>query len=993
MSIARASVVAAVLVAVLPSLAVAQASIGGVVRDSSGAVLPGVTVDATSPALIEKTRSVVTDGTGQYKIVDLRPGTYTVTFTLAGFTTVKRDGIELTGSFAATITADLRVGSIAETITVTSETPIVDIQSAAKQRVLSEELLTAIPTGRTPLTTAILIPGMNINNQDVGGTNIINTTGGSITIHGSNGNDQRVMIDGLSTANAELAGQASNFLVNMGSTQEVAVDYSSGTADQATGGVRINMIPRDGGNLLKGSIFATGVNSSFQGNNYTQDLVDRGLRTPNGIKLNYDINPGVGGPLKRDRLWFYAAGRWTRTENYIGGMFYNLNAGNPNAWTYAPDLDNRGYVNARQRSANVRFTSQLNPRHKVSVFLDDQYRCQCANVNATTSPEAANDLKYPTQRMVTASWTSPMTNRLLLEGRFGFRNEHYQYSPTPAGDPSLKLIPVVEQGGFIPGLLYRATGLQTAGQPYQDTNGRNYEWSAAMSYVTGSHAFKAGVSDTIVLRDEAISDNDAHVTYRFNNTVPNQITQRSTPYEKAQRQPAGIGLYAQDKWTRGRLTANAGVRFDYLKTSIPAQHLGPAPLVPTRDIALAETELINWKDVTPRLAAVYDVFGNGKTALKIALNKYVVAQGVQGVYGDQLSPVNRLANFVTRSWTDTAGRGINNDYVPQCDLANPLANGECGTASDTNFGRPTLSTAIDPAVLTGWGSRPYNWEFSVGAQRELRPRVSIDVGYFRRIFGNFAVTDNRAVAPTDFTAFSVSAPVDAKLPNGGGSVINGYYDLNPNKVGVQDNFFTLASNYGEQVQHWNGVDLRVNARLRQGVLVQGGVSTGRTLTDNCAVLALVPEAAPLGVPYCRQETDFLTQVKLQSSYTVPNIDVQVSGSFQSLPGPTLAANQVVQNAVVRPSLGRDLSGGAQNVTVNLVAPGTFFGERLNQLDLRFAKVLKVGRTRASIDVDLYNAFNVSTVLTENSTYAVTSWRVPTGILTARFAKISLQLDF
>ncbi len=256
------------VVAMAPSAAFAQASIAGTVRDSSGAVLPGATVEAASPTLIEKVRTAVTDGTGQYKIENLRPGTYAVTFSLTGFSAVKRDGIELAGSFAATVNAELKVGSVEETITVSGESPIVDVQSGNRQKVLSSEVLTGIPTGRTQFTAATLIPGMNLNNQDVGGTNIINTTGGSMTIHGSNANDQRVMIDGLSTANSELAGQASNFLPNMGSTQEMSVDYSAGTADQMTGGVRINMLPREGGNTFKGSIFATGSNSSFQADNY-----------------------------------------------------------------------------------------------------------------------------------------------------------------------------------------------------------------------------------------------------------------------------------------------------------------------------------------------------------------------------------------------------------------------------------------------------------------------------------------------------------------------------------------------------------------------------------------------------------------------------------------------------------------------------------------------------------------------------------------------------
>jgi hypothetical protein len=272
--------------------------------------------------------------------------------------------------------------------------------------------------------------------------------------------------------------------------------------------------------------------------------------------------------------------------------------------------------------------------------------------------------------------------------------------------------------------------------------------------------------------------------------------------------------------------------------------------------------------------------------------------------------------------------------------------------------------------------------------------MSVDFGYFRRWFGNFAVTDNRALAATDFTAFSVTTPVDPRLPGGGGNVISGFYDAN--RIVAQDNYFTSASSYGSQIQHWNGIDLTANIRPGQGMLLQGGLSTGRTMTDNCEILAKLPEISPLGVPYCHQVTDFLTQVKFFGSYTVPKVDVQVSGAYQSLPGPQLAANQVIANAVVKPSLGRDLIGGAANVTVNLVPPGTLFGDRLNQLDLRFAKLLKYGRMRTSVNLDLYNAFNVATVLAENSTYSnssLTGWRVPTTIVTARFAKISLQFDF
>ena len=980
----------------------ARASIDGVVRDATGAVLPGVSVEASSPALIEKSRIVVTDGAGQYRIENLVPGTYAVVFSLQGFSTVRREGIELSGSFAATVSPELRLGTVEETVVVTSESPVVDVRSTTRQRVLDDDVLASIPNGRTQFTAATLIPGMNLNNQDVGGTNIINTTGGSMTIHGSNGNDQRVMIDGLSTANAELAGQASNFLPNMGSAQEIAVDFSAGTADQATGGVRVNIIPREGGNTFSGSLFATGANSSFQADNYTSELQRRGLRTPNSVKMNYDVNPGFGGPLRRDALWFYTSARWTKTQNYVGGMFYNRNEGLEHVWVYEPDLDRPAFLNASQQSGNLRLTWQVSPRNKVSFYIDEQGRCQCANVTPTTSPEAAIEIKYPIQRMASAAWTSPVTSRLLLELRGGFRGENYKYNALPATDARKRLITVTEQAsvnGAPAGLQYHGGGIggATATQPYQNTYGRNVDVLASASYVTGTHAWKFGINDTIVLRDESLDDNIYHVSYRFNNTIPNQITQRSTPYTKAQRQPAALGLYAQDRWTIEKLTLNLGVRFDYLKIRIPAQHLDPAPLVPNRNLDLPATDLVSWKDLTPRVAGSYDLFGNGKTAVKASISRYVVAQGVQGAYGDALAPVNRLANFVTRTWNDLtypAGDPRRGNYVPDCELTNVLANGECGNLSDTNFGSPTPSTTVDPEVLKGFGVRPYNWELSASVQQELAPRVSVDVGYFRRWFGNFAVTDNLALTAADFTEYSITAPADPRLPDGGGYTIDGFRDLNPSRATTPpNNLFTLARNYGEQIQRWNGVDLTLIARFQRDFFLQGGISSGRLLTDNCEILAAVPEAGPLGAPYCRQPANVLTQMKGFASYTVPRVDVQVSGAFQSIPGPQLAANRVTTAA--QTTLGRAFTNAA-NQTLNQVKPGTLFGERLNQVDLRIAKILRVGRTRAAINFDLYNAFNASTVLAENATWSnasETGWRVPTTIVTARFAKFSLQYDF
>src|SRR5262245_52677830 len=332
-------------VLLMPALAHAQASITGVVRDASGAVLPGVTVEASSPALIEKVRVVVTDGNGQYRVVDLRPGTYAVTFKLNGFSTVRRENIELTGSFVASVDGDLKVGTVEEIVSVTGDSPIVDVQRTTQQRVFDQELIESIPVGRSHIDLVVLVPGLSASQPgrgalaDVGGTNNLQNT--TFTIHGGRTSDTRLQLDGVRLGNVLSGGEFSNFVPDTGATQEITVDYAAITAEQPFGGLRIDIIPREGGNSVRGVVFATAVNSSWQGSNIDQDLQNRGLPAPNEMKKAYDINPSVGGPIVRDKLWFYTSARWQTNENYIAGLFYNKNEGDPSKWLYEADTSRR----------------------------------------------------------------------------------------------------------------------------------------------------------------------------------------------------------------------------------------------------------------------------------------------------------------------------------------------------------------------------------------------------------------------------------------------------------------------------------------------------------------------------------------------------------------------------------------------------------------------------------------------------------------------------
>ena len=464
---------------------------------------------------------------------------------------------------------------------------------------------------------------------------------------------------------------------------------------------------------------------------------------------------------------------------------------------------------------------------------------------------------------------------------------------------------------------------------------------------------------------------------------------------------AETGIYAQDRWTIKRLTVTAGVRFDRIQMYYPAQSLGPAPLAPNRNVSIPDTNLVDWKDVTPRLGAAYDLLGDGKTAVKVTLAKYLGREGLSfnafNNYGGTGNPLNRLVFSTTRSWTDS-----NNDFAPDCDLVNLNLNNECGPVDNALFGQSTPSTSYDPNLVTGWGKRDYAWAFSASVQREIMARWSVDAGYFRRSFGNFVLIDNRAVTAADFNQFSITAPSDPRLPGGGGQTISGLYNVVPAKFSSVDNVYTLADNFGGRTERWHGVDVGTTVRPHNGLQFQGGMSMGSTLTDTCAISAAVPEVAPTtqigttgtyyAATYCHTETKWLLQVKGLGRYTIPKIAVDVSTGFQTYPGPMLVANFNASNALITPSLGRPLSGGVARVSVNLVPPGQFYGDRVNQIDLRVGKVLRFNGSRVNVNFDVFNALNSSAVVTENAAFGAL-WRQPRTVLGARLIKFSAQFDF
>ena len=402
-------------VMLLPVMASGQAVISGVVRDASGAVLPGVTVEAASPVLIEKVRTTVTDGTGQYAIENLRPGVYRVTFTLPGFATVQREGVELSGTFTARINADLRVGGIEETITVSGETPVVDVQSTRQQRVLDREILDALPNSGLRTGLGVLIPSVDFRRQDVGGAGVRAVTGNMVA-HGARSEDAGTTLNGMTIATFGTGAATATIFLNPMGLEEMTITTGSNDAELHAGGVRTNYTLREGSNAFHGVVFGAYAPGKWQADNLTDDLVRRGLGAPNQIRANWDINPAFGGPILRDRVWFFGAARYNVTADYVAGLYWNKNANNPNAWTYEPDTSRRVWNEQKQPDTQLRVSWQATPRHKIGGTYYNTSYCFCpTDASLTLAWEAGQRADYPFQRLVAGDWTAPLTSRLLFE--------------------------------------------------------------------------------------------------------------------------------------------------------------------------------------------------------------------------------------------------------------------------------------------------------------------------------------------------------------------------------------------------------------------------------------------------------------------------------------------------------------------------------------------------------------------------------------------------
>ncbi len=974
----------------LPVAASAQSSIAGVVKDASGAVLPGVQVDASSPVLIEQTRSVVTDSQGVFRIVDLRPGTYTVTFTLQGFSTFSREGIALPAGFTATVNAELKLGSISETITVSGEAPVVDVHTASQsQQVIPSEVRNAIPLSSNAAAFAALIPAATqaAADRDVGGIRGENSQ--AFSIHGSHTADMIMLRDGLDYDQFFSGGNKASSM-NPAAVAETTVQTAS-SASAETGGVVINAIPREGGNTFHGMFQSNYGNKALQSNNLDSALRARGATAGSDISTLYDVEGGAGGPLRRNKLWFYvSARRWITTSN-LAGLYHNK-LQNPNGTLfYAQDLGRPGFEDNFYIDESVRLTWQASTRHKIGVLLSNEDNCQCHQGQraGTLAPEAAGDNHFSPAPRAQVKWTAPITSRLLFDA--GTSALWGKVVRRPTGGTENDFVITDLDRNFTYGHHARdyANPPSTGGTlPYGV-----FTETANMAYVTGSRTTNVGVSFREAFQERNHFINHS-LTYTFRGTTPTQLTEWISPFHSETRQHA-TGMYVQQQWTMGRATIDGGLRYDYFRGFIPAMTLEGGRFLPQGATFPAVDNALNYKDVSPRLGVAMDLFGNGKTAVKASIGRYVNIISNQDTNFRNQAPVLQMVTNTARNWND-----VNGNYVPDCDLTNLNANGECEAVANRNFGLTVPGTTYANDVTHGFGKRPYNWQASFGIAHQLMAGVGLEVAYFRTSYGNFVVTDNVLVSNADYDTFSVTAPADSRLPGGGGQTVGGLYDLKPAKFGLVQNVVKNAKEFGRQSEKYNGVEANLRGRLPKGGVLIGGISVGRTNTNNCEVLRNLPEAAINGTTITPLDNCSIvppwatgTQFRLSALYSLPG-DVRVSGTYQNVGGVPTTASYVVNNAIVAGSLGRPLSGGGNATrTLDLIRPNSFYTEgRGNQLDFRVSRRFELNHTRIEPQFNIFNLTNANDVVSLTTRYGP-SWQNVTGVLPPRMVKLGVQVDF
>jgi Carboxypeptidase regulatory-like domain len=981
----------------LPALAAAQSQITGLVRDESGAVLPGVTVEAASPVLIEKSKTAVTDAQGRYTIVDLRPGTYKITFTLTGFATVAREALELPANFVATVNVDMKVGSLEETFTVTGQTPLVDVTQAARTQVVTRDMLDELPISRHFMSVTTITPGIRFQVPDIGGSRQMEQT--YPRGHGVEGHQAQQMVDGMSiTSNEEGLYQS---YVNDALTAEVSVTTGAQSAETQGGGVRINMIPKDGGNIVSGSVFVGGTDGGWQANNIDDYLRSQNISRANGIAHIQTFNGSLGGPVSKDRIWFFVAAKHTSADELV--------ANTPEHIILPDGTDLRSTVDQYIRDALGKVTWQINQKNKLSAFFDRNWKRKGHDFGAGTDPRAGSyrDPRTGHYAVGQIKWTNALTNRWLVEAGFSNPYNHVTINNRPEAD----LPNYLPNGQVNPAWLANARHADTAnninprcalaiGCRVWVSNGQDerkeataYRIVASVSYVTGSHNMKAGITNSTG-PGHYYHTRQADLVQNYANNRPQSVTVYSTPANRFDHLNYDMGYYVQDVWTIKRLTVSPGIRVDNFNAEVEETTNPAGRFVPARFFQ-ARKNYPNWKnDLGPRLSVAYDVFGDGRTALKAGFGKYyeLVTTGWTDRYST--SEVTE-----TRNWFDcqinAAGTACVNTLVPLPTDGDDIAQENEIAAGTVNFGLNPNARSIDPNI-----QRQGNREITASVSHQLFSRMSVTAGYYHRTYQDIQDMDRTLISLSDYSSFQLATPDMSRDKTLAGVIdpnaMIAVFNLDPAKRGVY-NIAQVDRNVPNQLIY-NGVDVSFNARLMQGSTLVGSWTTEKHVSVFCAgddnpngqVTADIYTGfndVSNGGRYCDErnfKVPFTSEFKLAGNYPM-RYGFDFGAVWQSYAG-------TARTITWQPAATQFPNGRTNTETIIMNAPGSLYYPRYNQLDVNFKKNFRAGRKTFSAQVDLFNALNGNTIFARQSAVGNSLGDVTT-ILQGRLVRLAFQMKF
>jgi hypothetical protein len=1001
----------------VPAVSSAQSAIVGLLTDDSGGVLPGVSVEASSPAMIEGARTVVTDSQGRFRFEAMRPGTYKLTFTLTGFGTVVREGVNLPSNFTATVNAEMKVGSLEETINVSGTAPQVDVQQASRTTVIARDVIDSLPISRNVMGLGVLAAGVRPGTPDMGGIQTTEQVG--LRARGLGGFDGEQQVEGMSVQSYE--GGSQSFMDDT-LNSEMTVTTAAIPADTGGGGIRLNMILKDGGNQFSGSAFMGGTRGIWVDNNIDDELRARGLFVPNGIDHLEAFTGSLGGPILRDKLWFILSARHQSTETTIPNVPKYITAPTGETVKVTSDL----YV----RSVSTRLTYQAARNIKVAGFLERWWHKKGHTIGAGTDIRAGEqrDPKNAHHAIGNMTVTAPVTNNWLFQAGYSFAEFYWKGGP-PSGSPAQ----LAEEALFTPAWVATAqtndsalnknfpdrcmyvtgcTAWNTTRLQRQESV-RNV-MKASASYVTGSHNVKVGFENTFGPGRQRKNTRNGHLTVSYVNNQPTSVTVYNNPTISPAYVAYDVGLFAQDSWTLKRLTVNPGIRVVWIETGMYESSMAAGRFVPARFIP-EEKGLINFgPDYSPRLSAVYDLFGDGRTALKTSWSKYYrnydgdVPAGPYGKAGEQTD---------TRQWFDrnlVAGTNTPSGSAGTCpgirvlpsDCDGVAQDNEIGTTQRANFGSPAPQSDRIPVNL----QRQYNDEFTLGLQHQLTPRLAVGAMFYKRKIADMWFEDRPHITLADWTEIrnvpypaadilrdpEVAAVVD---PNGTMSL----YNLAASK-GTTFNQGIIDSSDTDNEAQYTGIEVSFNTRLPGGAMLFGSWTADHTLQRWCdtddnpngptstgqfsASDATTGVAASFGGRFCDQtqfDYPLRHEFKLAGNYSL-RWGIDFGAVLQSYAGP--------ERVITWTPPASAYPGGVRTRTDSVVLnePGSLFWDRWNQLDVNIKKNIRHNNHVLTFQVDVFNVLNENSIRAGNNTIGATLGQATT-IMTGRFPRLAVNYKF